>query len=28
LDHKDLSTTQIYAHLQQQNLRDAVNLLP
>lgn len=27
LGHKDLSTTQVYFHLQQQNLRDAVNLL-
>jgi site-specific recombinase XerD len=27
LGHEDLSTTQIYSHLQQQNLRDAVNLL-
>ncbi|PIP76486.1 MAG: recombinase XerC, partial [Ignavibacteria bacterium CG22_combo_CG10-13_8_21_14_all_37_15] len=28
LGHEDLSTTQIYVHLQQQNLRDAVNQLP
>ena len=27
LGHEDLATTQIYSHLQQQNLRDAVNLL-
>ncbi|MEW6702650.1 MAG: tyrosine-type recombinase/integrase, partial [Bacteroidota bacterium] len=27
LGHEDLTTTQIYSHLQQQNLRDAVNLL-
>ena len=27
LGHEDLVTTQIYSHLQQQNLRDAVNLL-
>ncbi|MCX6169993.1 MAG: tyrosine-type recombinase/integrase [Ignavibacteriales bacterium] len=27
LGHEELSTTQIYSHLQQQNLRDAVNLL-
>lgn len=27
LGHKDPATTQIYSHLQQQNLRDAVNLL-
>ena len=27
LGHEDLSTTQIYSHLQSQNLRDAVNLL-
>jgi integrase/recombinase XerD len=27
LGHEDLSTTQIYSHLQQQNLRDAVNML-
>ncbi len=27
LGHEDLSTTQIYSHLQQQNLREAVNLL-
>ena len=27
LGHEDLATTQIYSHLQQQNLKDAVNLL-
>jgi len=27
LGHEDLSTTLIYAHLQQQNLRDAINVL-
>ena len=27
LGHEELTTTQIYSHLQQQNLRDAVNLL-
>jgi integrase/recombinase XerD len=27
LGHEALSTTQIYSHLQQQNLRDAINLL-
>lgn len=27
LGHEDLATTQIYAHLQNQNLRDAVNLI-
>jgi hypothetical protein len=27
ISHEDLATTQIYSHLQQQNLRDAVNLL-
>jgi integrase/recombinase XerD len=27
LGHQDLVTTQIYSHLQQQNLRDAVNIL-
>jgi integrase/recombinase XerD len=27
LGHEDLATTQIYSHLQQQNLRDAVNLI-
>jgi site-specific recombinase XerD len=27
LGHEDLVTTQIYSHLQQQNLRDAVNLI-
>lgn len=27
LGHEDLATTQIYSHLQQQNLRDAINLL-
>jgi integrase/recombinase XerD len=27
LGHEDLATTQIYSHLQRQNLRDAVNLL-
>jgi site-specific recombinase XerD len=27
LGHEDLATTQFYSHLQQQNLRDAVNLL-
>ena len=27
LDHEDLATTQIYSHLQKQNLKDAVNLL-
>ncbi|MEW5844191.1 MAG: site-specific integrase [Bacteroidota bacterium] len=27
LGHENLATTQIYSHLQQQNLRDAVNLL-
>ncbi len=27
LGHEDLVTTQIYCHLQQQNLKDAVNLL-
>ncbi|MBU0558360.1 MAG: tyrosine-type recombinase/integrase, partial [Bacteroidetes bacterium] len=27
LGHEDLATTQIYSHLQSQNLRDAVNLL-
>ncbi len=27
LGHEDLTTTQIYSHLQQQNLKDAVNLL-
>jgi site-specific recombinase XerD len=27
LGHNDLATTQIYSHLQQQNLRDAINLL-
>ena len=27
LGHEDLATTQIYSHLQQQNLQDAVNLL-
>jgi site-specific recombinase XerD len=27
LGHQDLATTQIYSHLQQQNLRDAVNML-
>jgi integrase/recombinase XerD len=27
LGHEDLATTQIYSHLQQQNLRDALNLL-
>ena len=27
LGHEDLKTTQIYSHLQQENLRDAVNLL-
>ncbi|MBA4320787.1 MAG: hypothetical protein C0412_20545 [Flavobacterium sp.] len=27
LGHEDLATTQIYSHLQKQNLRDAVNLL-
>lgn len=27
LGHESLTTTQIYSHLQQQNLRDAVNLL-
>lgn len=27
LGHEDLSTTQIYSHLQQQNLRNAVNIL-
>ena len=26
LGHEDLATTQIYSHLQQQNLRDAINL--
>ena len=27
LGHEDLATTQIYSHLQQQNLRDAINIL-
>jgi len=27
LGHEDLATTQIYSHLQKQNLVDAVNLL-
>ena len=27
LGHEDIATTQIYSHLQKQNLRDAVNLL-
>lgn len=27
LGHEQISTTEIYSHLQQQNLRDAVNLL-
>ncbi|KAF0142157.1 MAG: site-specific recombinase phage integrase family [Ignavibacteria bacterium] len=27
LGHTDLATTQIYSHLQQQNLRDAINIL-
>ena len=27
LGHEDLKTTQIYSHLQQENLRDALNLL-
>ena len=27
LGHEDLATTQIYSHLQKQNLMDAVNLL-
>ena len=27
LGHEDLATTQIYSHLQQQNLRDAINLI-
>lgn len=26
LGHEDLATTQIYSHLQQQNLRNAVNM--
>ena len=27
LDHQDLATTQIYSHLEKENLREAVNLL-
>ncbi|MFZ2325086.1 MAG: tyrosine-type recombinase/integrase [Ignavibacteriaceae bacterium] len=27
LGHEDLATTQIYSHLQKQNLKDAINLL-
>jgi len=27
LGHEDLATTQIYSHLQQQNLKEAINLI-